>query len=164
MIDLEKHGLRPDAAEILAKEMQMIVAADRWKGRRLDATPPEKWHRLRPETQQFWIDTASRILAALEIVQQPEVAKLVADAEARADKAHEKEIAVWSENYEALERRLAALVETERERCIKIAVRHWEGEPEDTIAMAAEMRVGMKPLSDYAKKVAQMKEDFPNGI
>lgn len=34
----------------------------------------------------------------------PEVAKLVAEAEARADKSHEKEIAVWSENYAALER------------------------------------------------------------
>lgn len=42
----------------------------------------------------------------------------------------------------------------ERERCVEIAVRHWEGEPEDTIAMAAEMRVGMKPLSDYEKKGA----------
>lgn len=54
------------AAEILAKEMQMIVAADRWKGRDLHSAPPEKWHKLRPETQQFWIDTATRILAALE--------------------------------------------------------------------------------------------------
>ena len=52
-------------AETLAKEIQMIVAADRWKGRDLNAAPPEKWHRLRPETQQFWIDEASRILAAL---------------------------------------------------------------------------------------------------
>ena len=52
-------------AEILAKEIQMIVAADRWKGRDLSAAPPEKWHRLRPETQQFWIDEAARILAAL---------------------------------------------------------------------------------------------------
>ena len=52
-------------AEMLAKEIQMIVAAERWKGRNLSATPPEKWHRLRPETQQLWIDEASRILAAL---------------------------------------------------------------------------------------------------
>ena len=65
--DLAARGLRPDAAEILAKEMQAIVAADRWKGRDLSAAPPEKWHRLRPETQQFWIDTATRILAALEV-------------------------------------------------------------------------------------------------
>lgn len=57
--------VKPGAAETLAKEMQMIVAADRWKGRSLDAAPPEKWHRLRPETRQFWIDTASRILSAL---------------------------------------------------------------------------------------------------
>lgn len=64
--DLAARGLRPDAAEILAKEMQAIVAADRWKGRDLSASPPEKWHRLRPETQQFWIDTATRILTALE--------------------------------------------------------------------------------------------------
>lgn len=64
--DLAARGLRPDAAEILAKEMQAIVAADRWKGRDLFASPPEKWHRLRPETQQFWIDTATRILTALE--------------------------------------------------------------------------------------------------
>lgn len=63
---LAAKGLRPDAAEILAKEMQMIVAADRWKGRDLHSAPPEKWHKLRPETQQFWIDTATRILAALE--------------------------------------------------------------------------------------------------
>ena len=53
------------AAEMLAKEMQAIVAADRWKGRDLSAAPPEKWSHLRPETQQFWIDTAARILAAL---------------------------------------------------------------------------------------------------
>ena len=62
---LAAKGLRPDAAEILAKEMQMIVAADRWKGRDLHSAPPEKWHKLRPETQQFWTDTATRILAAL---------------------------------------------------------------------------------------------------
>ena len=59
---------------------------------------------------------------------------------------------------------VAEAVAAERERCVEIAVRHWEGEPEDTIAMAAEMRVGMKPLSDYEKKVAQMREDFPNGV
>lgn len=53
------------AAEMLAKEMQAIVAADRWKGRDLSAAPPEKWSHLRPETRQFWIDTAARILAAL---------------------------------------------------------------------------------------------------
>ena len=64
---LAARGIRPDAAEILAKEMQMIVAADRWKGRDLHSAPPEKWHRLRPETQQFWIDEATRILAALEM-------------------------------------------------------------------------------------------------
>lgn len=52
--------------EVLAKELQMIVAADRWKGRDLSAAPPEKWHRLRPETQQFWIDTATRILKRLD--------------------------------------------------------------------------------------------------
>ena len=62
-------GMRPDAAERLAREIQMIVAADRWKGRDLHYTPPEKWHRLRPETKQFWIDEASRILAALEVTQ-----------------------------------------------------------------------------------------------
>ena len=65
--DLARCGLRDDAAELLAKEIQMIVAADRWKGRDLSAAPPEKWHRLRPETQQFWIDEAARILAALEL-------------------------------------------------------------------------------------------------
>lgn len=62
---LAARGLRVKA-ETLAKEIQAIVAADRWKGRAIDAAPPEKWHRLRPETQQFWIDTATRILAALE--------------------------------------------------------------------------------------------------
>jgi hypothetical protein len=59
--DLARLGVR---VEVLAKEMQMIVAADRWKGRDLSAAPPEKWHRLRPETQQFWIDEAARILNA----------------------------------------------------------------------------------------------------
>lgn len=54
------------AAEILGREMQAIVAADRWKGRSLDAEPPEKWHRLRPETQKFWIDEARRILDRIE--------------------------------------------------------------------------------------------------
>lgn len=34
----------------------------------------------------------------------PEVQKLVAEAEARVNKAHEKEVAVWSENYAAIER------------------------------------------------------------
>jgi len=63
--DLAARGLRVKA-EMLAKEMQMIVAADRWKGRALDAAPPEKWHRLRPETQQFWIDEATRILKRLD--------------------------------------------------------------------------------------------------
>ena len=63
---LARLGLRPDAAEILAKEMQMIVAADRWKGRDLHSAPPEKWHKLRPETQQFWIDEATRILKRLD--------------------------------------------------------------------------------------------------
>jgi hypothetical protein len=64
---LAEKGLRvkPEAALLLAKEMQMIVAADRWKGRDMNATPPEKWHRLRPETQQFWVDEASRILARI---------------------------------------------------------------------------------------------------
>ena len=57
-----------------------------------------------------------------------------------------------------------AAVAAERERCVAIAVRHWEGEPEDTIAMVAEIRVGMKPLTEYERKVAQMREDFPNGI
>ena len=32
-----------------------------------------------------------------------------------------------------------------RDRCVAIAVRHWEGEPEDTIAMAAEIRKGDTP-------------------
>jgi hypothetical protein len=65
--DLAAKGLRvkDDAAILLAKEMQMIVAADRWKGRDRSAEPPEKWHRLRPETQQFWVDEASRILARI---------------------------------------------------------------------------------------------------
>lgn len=67
-----------DAALILAKEMQMFVAADRWKGRDLSATPPEKWHRLRSEVQQFWIDEATRILAAL--AQPSPVAAPVTDA------------------------------------------------------------------------------------
>jgi hypothetical protein len=57
--------VKPEATLLLAKEMQMVVAADRWKGRDLSAAPPEKWHRLRPETQQFWIDLASGILARL---------------------------------------------------------------------------------------------------
>lgn len=62
----EAREVKPEQVEMLAKEMQAIVAADRWKGRSLDAAPPEKWHRLRPETQQFWIDTAARILSALK--------------------------------------------------------------------------------------------------
>ena len=55
------------AAEILGRELQSIVAADRWKGRSLEAEPPEKWHRLRPETRQFWVDEARRILNRIEI-------------------------------------------------------------------------------------------------
>lgn len=64
----------------------------------------------------------------------------------------------------AVQALVAEAVAAERERCVAIAVRHWEGEPEDTIAMTAEMRVGMKPMTDYERKVAQMKEDFPNGV
>ncbi len=60
----------PQGAEILAKEMQAIVAADRWKGRDLSAVPPEKWSHLRPETQQFWIDTARRILTLIAAAQE----------------------------------------------------------------------------------------------
>lgn len=60
----------PQGAEILAKEMQAIVAADRWKGRDLSAVPPEKWSHLRPETQQFWIDTAMRILTLIAAAQE----------------------------------------------------------------------------------------------
>lgn len=67
--DLERKGMRAKV-ELLAKEIQMIVAADRWKGRDLSAAPPEKWHRLRPETQQFWIDEATRICAALEEIEE----------------------------------------------------------------------------------------------
>lgn len=63
--ELAARGLRVKA-ETLAKEIQAIVAADRWKGRALDAAPPEKWHRLRPETQQFWIDEATRIFRRLD--------------------------------------------------------------------------------------------------
>lgn len=55
-----------EAAEILAKEMQAIVAANIWKGHESSGAPPEKWSHLRAETQQFWIDTASRILAAIQ--------------------------------------------------------------------------------------------------
>lgn len=62
----EAREVKPEHAETLAKEMQMIVAADRWKGRDLSAAPPEKWSHLRPETRQFWIDTAARILSALK--------------------------------------------------------------------------------------------------
>ena len=50
------------------------------------------------------------------LAESPEVAKLVAEA-----------------------------VAAERDRCVAIAVRHWEGEPEDTIAMAAEIRKGDTP-------------------
>ncbi len=60
----EAREVKPHHAESLAKEMQAIVAADRWKGRAMSAAPPEKWSHLRPETQQFWIDTAARILSA----------------------------------------------------------------------------------------------------
>lgn len=86
-----------EAAEILAKEMQAIVAADRWKGRDLSAAPPEKWSHLRAETQQFWIDTASRILATIQpadLVQakDAEIAKLSAElATLRASEARLRE-------------------------------------------------------------------------
>lgn len=77
-------GVKPEAAETLAKEMQAIVAADRWKGRDLSAAPPEKWSHLRPETQQFWIDTATRILAALEPALAPTDAAQAREAAAEA--------------------------------------------------------------------------------
>lgn len=50
----------------------------------------------------YILDTPEALAAS------PEVQKLVAEAEARANKAHEKEIAVWSENYAALEARCLA--------------------------------------------------------
>ena len=57
----------PDlCAEILGRDLHAIVAADRWKGRSLTAEPPEKWHRLRPETRKFWTDEARRILDRIE--------------------------------------------------------------------------------------------------
>ncbi len=68
----QRVGVKPDAAEILAKEMQAIVAVDRWKGRDLSAAPPEKWHHLRAETRKFWIDTAARILAAIDVQTAPQ--------------------------------------------------------------------------------------------
>ena len=49
----------------------------------------------------------------------PEVAKLVAEAEARAEKAHEKEIAVWAENYAALERRMVEAEAQGMERALE---------------------------------------------
>jgi len=70
--------VKPDAAEILAKEMQAIVAVDRWKGRDLSAAPPEKWHHLRAETRKFWIDTAARILAAINVQPDPRDAQIAA--------------------------------------------------------------------------------------
>lgn len=69
--DTARVTVKPDAAETLAKEMQAIVAADRWKGRDLSAAPPEKWSHLRPETRQLWIDTAARILAAIDVHPDP---------------------------------------------------------------------------------------------
>ncbi len=91
-----------EAAEILAKEMQAIVAADRWKGHNLSAEPPEKWSHLRAETQQFWIDTASRILAAI----QP--ADLVQAKDAEIAKLRERVAALTADN-EALQREVAGL-------------------------------------------------------
>lgn len=51
--------------EWLAKWAHGFVMADRWKGRRLDALPPDEWHKLREETRQFWRDEAAKALRAL---------------------------------------------------------------------------------------------------
>jgi hypothetical protein len=60
-----------------------------------------------------------------------------AEAKALKDaKAHEKEIAVWSENYAALERKVQELVEAERERCAQIAINMNNGETAKAIAAA----------------------------
>lgn len=117
---LAARGMRPDAAEILAKEMQAIVAADRWKARDLHSAPPEKWHKLRPETQQFWIDTATRILAALgatpaALADYPAVRALMEAAEARgmeqiASELHQMSMMVPDyESSKILENRASAL-------------------------------------------------------
>jgi hypothetical protein len=91
--------VKPDTAETLAKEMQAIVAADRWKGRDLSAAPPEKWNHLRTETRQFWIDTATRILSAIDVQPAPRdaqiarlgpIADILPDAVAAAEKAMRK--------------------------------------------------------------------------
>jgi hypothetical protein len=52
-------------AEWLAKWAHGFVMADRWKGRKLDALPPDEWHKLREETRQFWRDEATKALRAL---------------------------------------------------------------------------------------------------
>ena len=53
------------APELLARWAHGLVAADRWKGRRIDAAPPETWENLREETRQFWRDEAAKVLAQI---------------------------------------------------------------------------------------------------
>lgn len=94
-----------EAAEILAKEMQAIVAADRWKGRDLSAAPPEKWSHLRAETQQFWIDTASRILAAIQpadLVQAKDAALSDAARDVLAERRRQISAEGWTPEHDDL--------------------------------------------------------------
>lgn len=103
-----EQGEATPAAEMLAKEMQAIVAADRWKGRDLSAAPPEKWSHLRPETQQFWIDTASRILAALPAAEPAEDVRAGALKEAAAAWEAFKGATISDDHFAAVERLDAA--------------------------------------------------------
>lgn len=68
--------------------------------------------------------------------QQRERAEAAEDKATKDAKAHEKEIAVWSENYAALERKVQELVEAERERCAQIAINMNNGETAKAIAAA----------------------------
>ena len=79
------------AVEAVARWMQAIVAADRWKGRDLSAELPQKWAHLRPETQRFWADEATALLDQITPI-------LTADLQARLDAAEaDKRAAVLDE-------------------------------------------------------------------
>lgn len=95
-----------DAVIYAWREEQGDVWTGEWALDRKD-----KW--VPAEANKYILSTPEALAAS------PEVQKLVADAEARAEKAHEKEIAVWAENYAALERRMVEAEARGMERALE---------------------------------------------
>lgn len=85
-------------------------------------------------------DTISEKLARALLDARAELARVKADAAVAVAWCQPMDCGKHTPHVQAL---VAEAVAAERERCAAIAVRHWEGEPEDTIAMVAEIRAAL---------------------